>query len=612
MLGRLCGAASKSAVGRRVSASIALGWLGRSGQNVSRGVGTHEESAIVFDGELYSIPAASRPVDRDAAPSILLEGYLREGDSYLANVEGRFAAAIWDDRRQQCVLITDKFGTKPLYIAPCHGGVAFASEIKSLLALPGVSSDLNARGLAQFFTFGHLWNNDTLFKEIRSLDAATCVVYKPGDSAAPKSTCYWRPKAGSRRSTAESLAALDAQLKAAVVDRTDASDHLGVSLSGGLDARTLLGLIDGAVAHPKCVSLGMEGSLDQRSAQKLAKLAGSEYHTFVLGQGFLADFERHLQRMVDLTDGHYLSQCIVMPTLPLYEQLGVQSLVRGHAGELVHMHKAYNFSVDGSLLAARDKQALRHWLFPRLQSHLTEGVPEPILRGMSHGDLTDLADESLRTALLRTNEWDHPIDSVSQLFLDQRTRRETAMSLVKFNSVVDLQLPYLDGRFIEAVFASPPELRVGESIQTYILRSRRPEFLAPANSNTGAPVGAGAIRRTFCYYRMKVLAKLGVQGYQPYERLGLWLRRELRPVVEGLLLSPACLDRGLLEPDAVRNVVSRHVNGEKNHTFLLMAMMILEVGFRRLVDDRAVPRAPSPNDRQSLGQFTSIAVGSMK
>ena len=49
-----------------------------------------------------------------------------------------------------------------------------------------------------------------------------------------------------------------------------------------------------------------------------------------------------------------------------------------------------------------------------------------------------------------------------------------------------------------------------------------------------------------------MFAKLGLRGYQPYERLGLWLRRELRPLVEGLLLSPECLDRGVLTPDAVR------------------------------------------------------------
>src|SRR5690606_18879785 len=135
-----------------------------------------------------------------------------------------------------------------------------------------------------------------------------------------------------------------------------------------------------------------------------------------------------------------------------------------------------------------------------------------------------LARESLREGLAATSQWDHPVDRVSQLFLDQRTRRETAMSLVKFGSVVDVRLPYLDGRVVEALFRSPPELRLGEAIQTHILRKRRPAFLKPLNSNNGAPVGASQWRKQWGYFKMRVLAKLGVKGYQPYERLGLWLR----------------------------------------------------------------------------------------
>ena len=109
---------------------------------------------------------------------------------------------------------------------------------------------------------------------------------------------------------------------------------------------TMLALVDSETVHPACVSLGMEGSLDQRSARRLAELAGCSFHPLILGEGFLENFRQHLERMVGLTDGHYLDQCIVMPTFPLYESLGIRVLLRGHAGELLHMHKAYNFSVD--------------------------------------------------------------------------------------------------------------------------------------------------------------------------------------------------------------------------------------------------------------------------
>ena len=83
---------------------------------------------------------------------------------------------------------------------------------------------------------------------------------------------------------------------------------------------------------------------------------------------------------------------------------------------------------------------------------------------------------------------------------------------------------------------------------------------------------------------MRVLAKLGVKGYQPYERLGLWLRRELRPLVTRILLGDCCLQRGLFRPDAVRLIVNQHFQNQRNHTFLLMAMMIYELGQQMFAD----------------------------
>ena len=104
------------------------------------------------------------------------------------------------------------------------------------------------------------------------------------------------------------------------------------------------------------------------------------------------------------------------------------------------------------------------------------------------------------------------------------------------------------------------------------------------NVNTGARMEAGPIGRLFARARQKAFAKLGVRGYQPYERLGLWLRRELRPLVQHILLDPRCLERGIFEPQALRDVVDRHLSGRRNHTYLLMALMIFELGQRAFMD----------------------------
>ena len=73
---------------------------------------------------------------------------------------------------------------------------------------------------------------------------------------------------------------------------------------------------------------------------------------------------------------------------------------------------------------------------------------------------------------------------------------------------------------------------------------------------------------------MKVLARLGVPGYQPYERLGPWLRQELRPFVERVLLSPTCLERGIFRPETIRAIVDNHVHNRRNHTYLILSLLL--------------------------------------
>jgi hypothetical protein len=91
-------------------------------------------------------------------------------------------------------------------------------------------------------------------------------------------------------------------------------------------------------------------------------------------------------------------------------------------------------------------------------------------------------------------------------------------------------------------------------------------------------MGAGPAATALAHFRMSVSAKLGLPGYQPYERLGLWLKRELRPLVEQFVLGDAFLARGICRPDAVRRLVNEHLDGTANRTFLIMGLMVFEMG----------------------------------
>jgi asparagine synthase (glutamine-hydrolysing) len=548
-------------------------------------------SVAVMDGELLGaeerrreLHAAGHAFESGSHAEILLRGYLAQGKEFLARLDGKFSAAIWDGRSRRLVLANDCFGMKPLYYCNPSGRFLFASEIKALLLDGDVPRTPDRKGLAQFFSFGHLWGEETLYESIRVLPAGAWLTYDADDDRVTVERYHSFTSAADAADRGEMLERLDATFKAAVDRRCNGVPNLGLSLSGGLDARTILGVMDREQAPVTSVCLGIEGSLDHRSARQLAALAGNPYHAYTLNDGFLADFEQHLRQMVRLTDGHYLSQCIVMPTLPFYRELGIRVLLRGHGGELLHMRKAYNFSLDAAGLAIRDESALEGWLHRHLRAYMLDAVDAPLFAGMETADVDALARETLRSALAETAGWDPVLHRAWHLFITQRLRRETAMSLVKIGSFVETRLPYVDKELVSLLLSTPPEWKLDELIQAHILRKRFPDFLDVTNVNTGSRIGAGRLTRKFNYLRMRVLAKLGVKGYQPYERLGLWLRRELRPLVRKVLLGDRCLQRGLFRPDTVRRIVEQHFQHQRNHTFLLMAMMICELGQQMFVD----------------------------
>ena len=183
--------------------------------------------------------------------------------------------------------------------------------------------------------------NDTLFTSIRAVPPASVLTYD-ARSGALTSRRYWELRPGSPIATQrEALSTIDECFARAVERRTQGRGALGLSLSGGLDARTILAAIPRNGTTVTCVSLGIPGSIDHRAAEKLAGLSGVPHHAHYLQRDFLDHFPAYLQRLVFLTDGHYLDQAITGPTLEVYRNLGIEVLLRGHAGELLHMDKAY-------------------------------------------------------------------------------------------------------------------------------------------------------------------------------------------------------------------------------------------------------------------------------
>jgi asparagine synthase (glutamine-hydrolysing) len=580
-------------------AGVALGRMALGFVHPEAQPGFSEDGSVVavLDGEILDLDEQRANLERrghrfgGAGPAeVIAHGYQADGPAFFAGLHGKFVAALWDARRCRLVLVNDRFGMRPLYYAAPGGRLLFGSEVKALLCDREVSRRPNLAGIAQFFTYGQLLGEDTFYESIRLLPPATCLVYDQAEGRLSLEPC-WRLEeqaGGSIVSRAEALERIVTAFERAVDRCGRGTQRLGLSLSGGLDARTILGTMSpGRPLSTLC--MGMPGSMDLRCAAQMATLTGREHHEVLLDDRFLSRFGEHLRDMVRLTDGHYLSQCIVMPTLPVYRELGIEVLMRGHAGELMHMTKAYNFSLDREALSAGSDDAIEGWLLRHLQAYMLKGTGGELFATAHRARMEELALGSLRACLRPFRGIQPAVQQVGRLFVTMRSRRETAMSLVKFGSLVETRLPYLDNEVIDAVLAAPIDMKLDEEIQAEVLRRRCPALLGVMNVNTGARMKAGRLGRLFGKYRQKVFAQLGVKGYQPYERLGLWLRRELRPLVAEVLLDSRCLERGIFHPQAVRDVIERHNTGRANHTYLILAMLIFETGQRMFADGDGAP-----------------------
>ena len=130
--------------------------------------------SIVFNGEIYNFQRApggasggaatgSRPA---ATPRSSLHLYEEHGEAFVARLEGMFAFALWDARRARLVLARDRLGIKPLYYRLTGDGIAFASEVGSLVI---ARSTLRPSAVAGYLRMGWVAGPETIYSDVYEL-----------------------------------------------------------------------------------------------------------------------------------------------------------------------------------------------------------------------------------------------------------------------------------------------------------------------------------------------------------------------------------------------------------------------------------------------------------
>src|SRR4030095_1131870 len=167
--------------------------------------------------------------------------------------------AVWDERKRRLVLARDRMGIKPLYYTAGRQ-LAFASEVKSLLEVPGVSVALDEDGLTDHLTLGYAVPPNTLFRGIKKLGPGERLIWESGNVSIDS---YWCMPTEVRTDLTEDqlVEELRVELERAVRDHLVADVPGGAFLSGGVDSSTLVALMAADLDIPvNTYAIGYGGS----------------------------------------------------------------------------------------------------------------------------------------------------------------------------------------------------------------------------------------------------------------------------------------------------------------------------------------------------------------
>jgi asparagine synthase (glutamine-hydrolysing) len=491
--------------------------------------------ALVFNGCIYNFRELRRELSAkgyrffsDGDTEVILKAYHAWGPRCVERFLGMFAFAIWERDSDRVVLVRDRLGIKPLYLADIDNGcgVRFASTLPALLAAGGVDTAIDPASLHNYMSFHAVVPAPrTILKGVRKLPPATILTIEPDGTR--REDTYWTVEFGSRpedrgRTEEDWREAVLASLRTAVERRRIADVPVGVLLSGGLDSSLVVALLKD---HPdlKTFSIGFES---------VGGVRGDEFqYSDLVAQRFGTEHHRiHIDgaRALDAMPG--VVKAMSEPMMS-HDAIGFYLLA-----EEVSKHVKVVQSGQG----ADEIFGGYHWYPRMLQANDPVGEYARVYFDRDH-------DEMGEALVSRYMNGDYSRDFVDNFFaragatraIDKALQIDTQVMLVddpvkRVDNMtmawgLEARVPFLDHELVELAARIPAELKVRDGGKSILKDAAR------------AVVPAEVIDRP--------------KGYFPVPALK-YLRGPFLAMVRDVLGSRKALERGLFNPNYVERLLA--------------------------------------------------------
>jgi asparagine synthase (glutamine-hydrolysing) len=200
----------------------------------------------ICNGEIYNfrelrhkLQSLGHHFQTESDSEVIVHLYEEYEDDFVHHLSGMFALAIWDSTRQRLILARDRLGIKPLYVSVTPNYLAFSSELKSILQIPGFPRKIDRMALSEYLSLGYVPAPLSMLSDIEKLWPGTMLVAE-GNKISRHT--YWQlpDNKPAARSTEEWLSDIRVALESSVVSQMVSDVPLGAFLSGGIDSSAVV------------------------------------------------------------------------------------------------------------------------------------------------------------------------------------------------------------------------------------------------------------------------------------------------------------------------------------------------------------------------------------
>lgn len=561
---------------------------------------------IVFNGEIYNYKAlVSELMSRghkfktQSDTEAIVHGWEEWGPSCVEKLRGMFAFVIWDRNTRTLFAARDHLGVKPLYYAELPGDVfIFASELKGLLAYPGVSSVLDPLAVEEYFAFGYIPEPRSILKGVRKLPPGHYIHAQSGGGSV-STTQYWDVpfELHRGRSEDELRDELVSQLRESVELQLISEVPLGAFLSGGVDSSSVVAMMSQVSREPvKTCSIAFD---DERfNEAHFAALVAERYSTDHFSESVHSDDFSLLDKLAGLYDEPYADSS-ALPTYRLCEitRKKVTVALSGDGGDEnfagyrsygVHLRtNSLRSVIPGSVRGPFFGSLAR--LYPKLDwapkflrakrtfSLLSKSLVDAFAQGAmitTDEERRELFSSSFTSSLqgygarevIRRHAKQSPTENPLSLmqYLDLKVYLPadilTKVDRASMAHSLEVRVPLLDHQFVEWASGIPPELQYKGGTGKYLFK----QALAP-------------------YLPSPILNRSKMGFSIPLSR---WFRGPLRERVRERVLSPQLLDGGIFASGSLKRVIDEHERGVRDHGSLLWSLVMFEASIRGLSGEK--------------------------